>query len=63
MKKIISCVLVLAMFLSLGIGSALAGVPTEPVGSYELTNLIMEGEDYTEILKSADINAAQANNI
>ena len=55
MKKIISCVLVLAMFLSLGIGSALAGVPTEPVGSYELTNLIMEGEDYTEILKSADI--------
>ena len=55
MKKIISCVLVLAMFLSLGIGSALAGVPTEPVGSYELTNLIMEGEDYTEILKSADV--------
>ena len=29
MKKIISCVLVLAMFLTLGIGSALAGVPTE----------------------------------
>ncbi len=60
MKKFVSCVLMLAMFLSLALfggwgGKAFAGLPEDRIGSYVLTELIMEGEDYTELLKSANI--------
>ena len=60
MKKFLSCILVLALFLSLGLfgswnGRALADTPEDRVGTYVLTGLIMDGEDYTEILESANI--------
>jgi hypothetical protein len=57
MKKIISCVLVLALFLSLGLsglwsGRAAADTPKDRVGSYVLTGLIMNGVDYTDRIRS-----------
>lgn len=55
MKKILACVLMLAMFLSLGLvggwnGRALADTPEDRVGTYELVELYIDGEDYTELL-------------
>lgn len=52
MKKLISCVLVLAMVLSLGL-VAWADTPEDRVGYYELEELILEGEDLTETVKAA----------
>ena len=53
MKKLISCVLVLAMVLSLGV-VAWADTPADRVGYYELEELILDGEDLTEQLAGAD---------
>lgn len=60
MKKIISCVLVLALFLSLGLsgvwsGRAMAEVPKDRVGSYVLTGLVMNGEDYTDRIQGLSL--------
>lgn len=60
MKKALSCVLVLALFLSLGVfggwsGRALADTPEDRVGTYTLSELILDGEDYTEMMISAGI--------
>ncbi len=60
MKKALSCILVLAMFLSLGLfggwsGRALADTPEDRVGTYVLTELIMDEEDYTSMLSAAGI--------
>ena len=52
MKKLISCVLVLAMVLSLGV-VAWADTPADRVGYYELEELVLEGEDLTEQVKAA----------
>ena len=52
MKKLISCVLVLAMILSLGL-VAWADTPADRVGYYELEELILEGKDLTEEVKAA----------
>ena len=52
MKKLISCVLVLAMVLSLGV-AAWADTPEDRVGYYELVELILDGEDYTDQLTDA----------
>ena len=52
MKKLISCVLVLAMILSLG-PVAWADTPADRVGYYELEELILEGKDLTEEVKAA----------
>lgn len=58
MKKTLSCILVLALFLSLGVfggwnGRALADAPEDRVGTYVMTELVMDGKDYTELLKSS----------
>lgn len=60
MKKALSCILVLAMFLSLSVfggwsGRALADTPEDRIGTYVLTDLVMDGENYTELLSSAGI--------
>ena len=52
MKKLISCALVLAMILSLGV-VAWADTPEDRVGYYELEELVLDGEDLTEDLKAA----------
>lgn len=53
MKKLISCILVLAMVLSLGV-VAWADTPADRVGYYELVELILDGEDHTGDLAGAD---------
>ena len=63
MKKLLSCILVLALFLSLSLaggwsGKALADTPQDRVGTYELTGLIMDGEDYSELIKTAMLEAS-----
>ena len=55
MKKALSCILVLALFLSLGAfggwgGTALADTPEDRVGTYVMTDLVMDGENYTQLL-------------
>lgn len=58
MKKCMSSILALALVLSLILaggwnGSALAEVPEERVGTYEIVELYMEGVDYTETMKTS----------
>ncbi|MBR3473636.1 MAG: TlpA family protein disulfide reductase [Oscillospiraceae bacterium] len=60
MKKALSCVLMLALFLSLGMfggwnGRALADTPEDRVGTYTLTEFTIGGEDYGEAIISAGI--------
>lgn len=60
MKKIMSCVLVLALFLSLSLTGgwgvqARADTPADRAGTYELTEMVIDGEDYTEALKLSGI--------
>ena len=51
MKKALSCILVLALFLSLGVfGTAFAEDLPDFSGTYELTRLEKDGEDVTEDL-------------
>ena len=61
MKKLLSCLLVLALFLTLSFtggwaGIALAEAPEELVGTYELVEMVMEGVDYSDQLKTSGIS-------
>ena len=60
MKKMLSCLLVVALFLSLGLfggwsGLASAGVPLDRAGTYEMVEISIDGEDYTDFMKEAGI--------
>ena len=53
MKKIMSCMLVLALFLSLSLAGgwgirAMADTPAERVGTYELIEMVIGSEDRSE---------------
>ena len=56
MKKMLSGLLMLAMFLSLSLAGwsapALAETPADRAGSYVIEELYMDGEDYTEAMKT-----------
>ena len=56
MKKMLSGLLMLAMFLSLSLAGwsapALAEAPADRAGSYVIEELYMDGEDYTEAMKT-----------
>lgn len=58
MKKLMATVLMLAMFLSLGFvggwnGRALADTPADRVGTYELAELYVDGEDYSSAIAAS----------
>ena len=60
MKKLLSCILVLALFLSLSLaagwgGRALADTPEDRVGTYTITNIVIDGEDYSDLIKQSGV--------